>query len=1005
MKRLAALLTVLLLAPPAAHAQSVPPYEAVLSDGTRIEGDRLTGWHESGSVPHLQGVSLHDAKRQLLWFRNRGVKPYNPSGNRVGFIDFVGGDRFAGHVVGLQPSDESGILNMSAHLLVRPAAPLHVPGQPPAAYAHILPSRIQRVVWGRASQRRLQPGTLYYLDGRQLGFLRLRWQQNSVLLLLKDGTREVELSKIAEVHLPKIDPWQAYYQELAVLSPACRSRLGRLETTGGLIATGSQLRFRAAPYATPQQKLQAIDHLKRLDEQIGKMNAQRAANQQRFERARAIHSRQSTASANQKKAAHQASQKALADMRLRIDNLRKVDAGQFTKKRQQLEQEFRAAEQAMQQRLAAMPADKRDKALKAFRQKQAQLRKRREKSLETGRLKLEKQRKRELDAFTRSQSNKLAKQQLDLQKKVAPYERVLKAETKRWERYLRQLESVKSQRASTAHGPLGHPGSWYHMVQPVWSLDPLWVPFSSIHTRWSFAPQQVPLSRVQPAATVSPPLLPWHLDRNSAGQLLRSGGREHGWGFGVHAYSELSFALPQCAKTFRSRLGLDRIIGAGGCVRARVYVGSIKSSPVYQSPLLIGSKKTVDTGSIQLRLPSKGPKHLILQVDPVHDNRPRGADPLNIRDKLDWLDPQLGLDTAKLQDEVRGQFGRLITASHEWKLTLDKRGVYTWTSYYDETESPGAGRFRTITRAQGQPLRLSREMTIGPADKWLAVQLSLPTGENPRPDAVTLRVGERQVQPEKIPVRQPWQSWPAPLLFGLEEYQGKQVTLELRQPAGGKPLHWQGVKISKKLPQAYQFARILELAGQSNLQVPLALGSVLYSPRMNDQERIALIEIYRNGGIINFRHPTVGKSQLSDLNNVLVGEDWTGGDKTFMAFQKVPSLKSLILVKDSGVSSAAVKKLSAVMPDLEVTRFERTPSREGERCTFWMQNRTGKEVGIYWIDQGGKLSLRVTLDNTGNRKSHYSNVGSLFEAHVDGKRISKFTVTPGRIWEIKPPEK
>ena len=174
---------------------------------------------------------------------------------------------------------------------------------------------------------------------------------------------------------------------------------------------------------------------------------------------------------------------------------------------------------------------------------------------------------------------------------------------------------------------------------------------------------------------------------------------------------------------------------------------------------------------------------------------------------------------------------------------------------------------------------------------------------------------------------------------------------------------------------------------------------------MSEQERIALIEIYRNGGILNYRHPTWERSEPSDLNNVLVGEDWRGGDKTFMAFQKVPSLKSLIIVKDSGVSSAAVEKLLAVMPDLKVTRFERLPSSEGQGCIFWMQNRTGKEVGIYWIDQGGKLSLRDTLDNTGNRKRHYSNVGCLFEAHVDGKRISKFTVTPGRIWEIKPPGK
>ena len=996
---IAALLS--LIAAPAVNAQSEVRYEAALSDGTRVEGNRLTGWHEHNAVPHLEGVRLHDGNRQLLWFRNRRIKPYSPSSNRVGFVEFVGGDRFVGRVVGGQPSSEIDGLDVPAHLLVASSAPLYVPGLQSLTQVRILPGRIQRVVWGRASQRRLQPGTLYYADGRQLGFLRLRWQQNSVLLLLKDGTRNVELSQIAEVHLLKIDPWQAYYQEVAILSPACRSRLVRLETTGGLIATGSRSRFRAAPFATPGQKQRAVDHLKRLDDQITKGNAAREANQKELQQARADYQRQLAEGETRKKAAKQISDKAVADTRQRIDNQRKADAARLATQRNQFEQQLRAAEQAMQQRLAAMPADKRDKELKAFRQKQAQTRKSRAKSFEQERLKLESQRKKELDDFIKGQTQKLKKLEGDLTRQVAP----AKQRVAKWEQRLKQLEALRSQRATVARSLKGQPGSWYHMVQPVWSLDPLWMPFRSIHTRWSFAPDQVPLSRVYPAATVSPALLPWHLDRNFDGGPLRSGGRQHGWGFAVHAYSELSFALPQCARSFRSRLGLDRMVGAGGCARARIYVGSTKAKPLYQSPLLIGSKKAADTGWIQLRPPAKGPKHLILQADPAHENRPRGADPLNIRDKLDWLDPQIGLDAAKLQAEVRGQIGGLITASQEWKLTLDKRGVYTWTNYLHKPEGSPVGRFLMIIQAQGQPLRLSREMTIGPADKWLAVYVSLPTGENPPPDAVTLHVGERQIQPRKIPIRQLWQGWPAPLLFALDEYQGKKVTLHLTQPAGGKPLHWQAVKTSKKLPQAYHFVRILELAGQSNLQVPQVLASALYSRRMNDQEKIALIQIYRHGGIMNFRSPTLGTSQPNEIKNVLVGEDWTGGDKTFMAFQKVPSLKSLILVKDSGVSSAAVKKLLAVMPDLEVTRFERTPSSEGQGCIFWMQNRTGKEVEIYWINREGNLSLRDKLDNRGHRKRHTSVVGARFEAHVDGKRISKFTVTPGRIWEIRPPGK
>ncbi|MBL7134810.1 MAG: NPCBM/NEW2 domain-containing protein, partial [Phycisphaerae bacterium] len=996
---------------PAVNAQSEVRYEAVLSDGTRVEGDRLTGWHEPGAVPHLEGVPLHDAKRQLLWFRNRSVTPYNPSRNRLGFVEFVGGDRFVGRVVGWQPSSESDGVYVRAHLQVAPAAPLHVPGQRPAAHAHILPGRIQRVVWGSASQRRLQPGTLYYADGRQLGFLHLRWQQNSVLLLLKDGTREVELSKIAEVHLPRIDPWQAYYEELAVLSPVCRSRLVRLETAGGLIATGSGLRFHAAPYGTPRQKQQAIDRLKRLDEQIIKANLAREAGHKELQQARAEYQRQLAEGEARRKAAKQISDKAVADTRQRIDNLRKADAARLTKQRQQLGQELRAAEQAMQQRLAAMPAGKRDKELKAFRQKQAQSRKSRAKSFEQERLKLERQRKKELDGFIKGETQKLKKHEQDLARQLAPARRPIA----KWEQDSKRLETLRSQRAS-ARGPQGYPDSWYHMVQPVWSLDPLWMPFRSIHTRWSFAPDQVPLSRVYPAATVSPSLLPWHLDRNSVGQLLRSGGRQHGWGFAVHAYSELSFALPQCAKSFRSRLGLDRLVGTGGCVRARVYVGSVKTRPLYQSPLLVGSKKTVDTGWIPLRLPSKGPKRLILQVDPAHDNRPPGADPLNIRDKLDWLDPQLGLDMAKLQDEVRRRIGQRIQAWQGWTVTLDQRGVYTWTGYLDKTEGSGAGCFRTMIRAQGQPLRLSREMTIAPGDNWLVVHVGVPTGRSLQPKTITLHVGDQEIQPQKIPTRQAWQRLDAPLVFPLAKYRGKKVTLELKQATDGKFLYWRDLGTSKELPPAYRLAQILVLAKKSDLQVSYGLGRALQLLEISNQEKLAALEITELGGVVNFRNRAVGRISYDELATVLVGCDWKGGDKTFMTLKKMPSLKTLLLAGDCGVSSGAVEKLQAEMPDLTITHFDRTPSVHGGACSFTFGNRTGKEVAVFWVRYTGHLHLYCNLKPGGKMKRGIRE-GYRFEAYYlrkdytrpedynRSKPISRFVAKGDSIWEIKPPGK
>jgi len=873
---------VVLLAATVAHGRTAARYEAVFSDGTRLEGDKVSGWHEHPGSPRLDNTALSDAKRPLRWLRDNNLKAWRP-GRGDAYIEFVGGDRIVGRIVDVGAGAGPYV---PVHLLVKPAAPLHQPVRGVPVRVRVLPERITRVVFGPASRRRLQPGNIYYRDGRRQGFVHLRWKAESVVLLLKDGTREVKISDMAEAHLPRIDPWKAYFRELAILNPACRSRMVRIETTGGLIATSSSLRFDAMGYGNPHRRSAVLGSLRGSNKQIASLEGKREANRLKFEQARAKYQRESAKSGTQEKA---------ADLKRQFEE-----------------------------------------------------------------------------------------------------------EAKRWKAFLASLESLKSRRATVLSGT---PQTWLHIIQPVWSLDLLSIPFRSIRMRWSFAPARVPLCRVRPAATVSPPLLPWYINRNSTGKPLRSGGDEYAWGFAVHAYSELRFPLPQCASAFRSSIGLDRMVGAGGCARARVYVGSTAGKPAYESPLLIGSKKTVDTGRIALKLPTEGPGHLVLQADPAHDNRPRDADPLNVRDKLDWLDPLLELDTSGLQDQVHLQAGPVLAASPGWKLKLDKRGVYTRTNYLHKPGKSGPSRFLAMIRAQTQPLRVSREMTIGPADKWLAVYVSLSTGVPPEPDAVVLRVGERRVQPWKIPIKQHWQDWGAPLLFGIDEYQDKRVTLELTQAIGGKPLHWQAVRTATKLPRAYRLARTLELMGRSNFRIPRALASALHSPRINKQEKTALIEIYQHGGIMNFGRPTSGNSRPNDINNMLVGEDWKGGDKSFMAFQKTPSVKSIILVKDSGVSSAAVEKLLAVMPGLKIEHFERLPSRLGRMCIFWMQNRSGKEVGIYWITQGGELSLRDTLDKSGNRKRHYSNVGCRFEARVDGKPISKFTVTPGRIWEIRPPGK
>ncbi|MDP7286645.1 MAG: NPCBM/NEW2 domain-containing protein [Phycisphaerae bacterium] len=889
-------IAVLVLLCAAIGTASAGRYEAVFSDGSRIAGDKLSGWGKRPVSPKLDNTALFDAKRQLRWLCDSKLKAWSPD-QYDSYIEFVGGDRIVGRIEGL-----GGDPNAPEHLLVKPAAPLHEPDKKIFTHVRVLPQRIERVVFQANSRRRLQPGSVFFTDGRRIGFLGLRWKDQSVVLLMKDSTRQVKTSKIAEIHLPRINHWKAYWRELAVLSPSCESRMLRVETISGLIATSSSLWFGASAYGMAILRKRAMEHLQRLDQRIAQHQSKLKESKLRFDRAAALYKKY------------------------------KSDSGK--------------------------------------------------------------------------------------QGRASSAKRIFKSETSRWERYLRVGESLKAQRAAST-GPHGNAETWRHVIQPVWSLDPLWVPFNSIHMRWSFAPQRVPLSRIRPAGTINPPLLPKSENRNSAGRRLRSGGRQYAWGFAVHAYSELRFELPQCVKAFRTGIGLDRSVGSGGCARGRVYVGSTDEKPAYESPLLIGSQKTVDSGKVSVKFPHKGPKLLILQADPVNRRAPAGADPLNIRDKLDWLDPQIELDAGVLRKQIRRHLGPLNTAGTQWPLRSKPNAVYVWTSSLDEAPDTGLKHFRAMVQAKVRPLSFWRKMKIEPADKWLAVHVS-PTGvENPADDAVALRVGDRQIRAQKVPIRQLWQPRRTPLLFAIDEYRGKTVTLELIQPAGGKPLHWKAVDTLSRLPAAYRLAEIMEDVEKSDMKVPFALGQALMSDRITKARKLAALKINRLGGSLGFMPQGVTHKPSYRIPDVLLGAGWTGGDKALVknieTFVKMPGLESMVVTKDSKISDAAIAKLKARMPKLTVTRtIKRIPShREGGRADVVWRNLTGRRIVVLYVDPRDGLRFSQFLA-PGQAVNVMSNGGSRLEAHYivrDYTHPKQYAFTlplttcnsvPGKIWDIKP---
>ena len=334
-----------------------------------------------------------------------------------------------------------------------------------------------------------------------------------------------------------------------------------------------------------------------------------------------------------------------------------------------------------------------------------------------------------------------------------------------------------------------NPAQWYHGVQPAWSLDPIWMPFPTIRSRWYYAPTEVPLSRLQPVRAVERPLLatwPWRTDRNVYGGPLVSGQQGYAWGFGVHAPTELWFDLPDFVRSFRTRAGLDHTVGQRGCARALVYWNEPSGRPLYESKHLVGSQEVVDTGRLSLGGQGGGASgkgasrdapstrgRLVLVADSGDEGRPRGADPLDIGDMLDWLEPTLDLDPARLREEIQKRLPALIPAWHGWTVQVEGNGPLGVTSRVDDLERKGLAYFLGVDTG-GRSLAISCRRAIGPKDNWLVVRVRA-VAEGAAPGKIEVRIDGRPIARFSVPAV----GSAVPALVPLKTFQGRTVQLAL----------------------------------------------------------------------------------------------------------------------------------------------------------------------------------------------------------------------------------
>jgi hypothetical protein len=328
-------------------------------------------------------------------------------------------------------------------------------------------------------------------------------------------------------------------------------------------------------------------------------------------------------------------------------------------------------------------------------------------------------------------------------------------------------------------------GNWHYLLRPAWSLDPIPVEFSVVRTRWYFAAHEWPLWRCGPVRAVEHPILGegrrWQADRNVRGGPLRSKTEDHGWGFGVHAPYELWFEVPCHAQAFRTRVGLDALARDGGCARALVYLNKCEGTPLYRSDLLIGSSVVADTGNLALPLAADRPQALVLVADAAAREGPRGADPLNIRDMLDWIEPMFLLNAELLKADVRTRMEAPL-ANDGWTVRVEGGVAPRWRIGFEEIEPGLTEPFRGLWTG-GRPLTLARQREIPAAADGLLLSLRQASGGSP--GRLEVRVDGRAAARCKLPSR--FQT--LPLFVSLKPYGGRKVNLEVvYQPGSGSEL-------------------------------------------------------------------------------------------------------------------------------------------------------------------------------------------------------------------------
>ena len=211
----------------------------------------------------------------------------------------------------------------------------------------------------------------------------------------------------------------------------------------------------------------------------------------------------------------------------------------------------------------------------------------------------------------------------------------------------------------------------------------------------------------------------------------------------------------------------------GAC--ANVRVDSPEGRSLFKSELIVGSDQTFTTGRLPLDNLAQ-PGRLILQVDPASREGPAGADPLDIRDIFDWIEPIVELDPAKVEAEILRRSPRLIAAWQNWRVTSGNAAAVRLVTWRDAETPPGTA-YRLLASSAGGPLTVSGKLLPRPYKDQLLLFVSRPP--QVPPSTLEVRLEGQPMGPFDVPVRSGAEA--RPLVISLAAHHGRTIAVELVQ--------------------------------------------------------------------------------------------------------------------------------------------------------------------------------------------------------------------------------